>query len=314
MGKKFMKRTLIAVCIGTLALSVGAFAAKPEKASAGGNKGRRAAVSAKASGGANMQRSRQVNARQNVRAQSAQRVQRQNVAPRSFQRQQQAVNAQTNARAQSRAISRQNRITARERGVSRAQVKTNDTTVANANRFSRRQALREQRGVNREQRALNRETNRNNVTVNRTRNVNRNVRVVNNWRGARFAGRDYNAFRNYRRSWHDRHWWHSHYDRIIFVSGGWYFWNSGYWYPAWGYDPGYHYPYDGPIYGYGDLTPDQVVVNVQAQLRDQGYYVGAIDGQLGPQTRQALAAYQADHGLAITSAVDQPTLSTMGLV
>ena len=311
-----MKRTLIAVCISMLALSVGAYAEKKDEASPGGGKGRRAAVSAKAGGSAHVQRSRQVNTRQNVRAQSVQRVQHQNVARRSVQRQQRAVNTQTNARAtaraQSRAIQQQNRITAREREVNRAQVSANNR-VANAN--NRRQALREQRAVNREQHAINRQTNRNNVTVNRTRNVNRNVQVVNNWRGERFAGRDYYAFRNYRRAYHDRGWWHHHHgSSLTFVFGAPYYWSSGYWYPAWGYNPGYVYPYDGPIYGYGNLTPDQIVFNVQAQLRDEGYYFGEIDGQLGPQTRQALAAFQADHGLAITSAVDEPTLSTMGLV
>ena len=314
MGKMLMKRTLITI-ISVFALSVGAYAEKKEQASAGGGKGRRAAVSAKAGGSAQIQRSRSVNARQNVRAQSVQRVQHQNAGRRSIERRQQAVNTQTNARstarAQSRAIKQQNRISAREHNVNRAQATANNRVV-NAN--NRRQALREQRAVNRQQRAINRETNRNNVTVNRTRNVNRNVRVVNNWRGERFAGRHYSAFRNYHRQWHNRDWWHHHHDRIVFVLGGWYFWNSGYWYPAWGYDPGYVYPYDGPIYGYGDLTPDQVVVNVQVQLRDSGYYFGAIDGELGPQTRQALAAFQADHGLAITSAVDEPTLATMGLV
>jgi hypothetical protein len=59
----------------------------------------------------------------------------------------------------------------------------------------------------------------------------------------------------------------------VFVLGGWWYWNTGYWYPAWGYDPYVWYPYDGPIYtGYANLTPDQVVVNVQIALRDQGYY------------------------------------------
>ena len=52
-------------------------------------------------------------------------------------------------------------------------------------------------------------------------------------------------------------------------------------------------PYDGPIYtGYANLTPDQVVVNVQVALRDQGYYAGAVDGAMGPETRAALAAFQ----------------------
>ncbi|HJT80287.1 MAG TPA: peptidoglycan-binding protein [Chthoniobacterales bacterium] len=310
-----MKRTLITL-ISILALSVGAYAEKKERASSGGGKERRAAASAaKASRGAQVQRSRQVNTRQSRTARS---FQRQNVAPRSVQRQQRAVTTRAQSREinrQSRITSRQNRVTDRNNRITARQNRRAETVnnrVVNAN--NRRQALREQRATNREQRAINRQVDRNHRIVNRTRNINRNVRVVNNWRGERFAGRDYVAFRNYRRQWHDRHWWHHHHNRIVFVLGGWYFWNSGYWYPAWGYDPGYVYPYDGPIYGYGDLTPDQIVVNVQLQLRDNGYYFGAIDGLLGPQTRQALAAFQADNGLAITSAVDEPTLATMGLV
>ena len=149
-----------------------------------------------------------------------------------------------------------------------------------------------------------------NMTVNRERNVT----VSNNWRGSHFRGQQYAAFRNYHRQWHNQNWWRGHYTRIIFVGGGCYYWNTGYWYPAWGYNPGYNYPYDGPIYGYNSLNPDQVVVNVQTQLQRDGYYSGPIDGALGPMTRQAIADFQADHGLAITSAVDQPTLATLGLV
>jgi len=150
---------------------------------------------------------------------------------------------------------------------------------------------------------------RNNVAINRARNA----RIVNNWRSDRFRGQSYAAFRDYHRQWHNRTWWRNHYSRIIFVSGGWWYWNAGYWYPAWGYDPYAYYPYDGPIYGYSDLTPDQVIVNVQTQLQADGYYAGPIDGILGSQTRRALAAFQADHGLAVTSAVDRSTLATLGL-
>ena len=163
----------------------------------------------------------------------------------------------------------------------------------------------------------------NNVTVNRTNNVsrttninrvrNRNVTVTNNWRSERFSGGQYSAFRNYHRAYHDRGWWRSHYNTIVFVSGGWYYWDAGYWFPAWGYAPGAYYPYDGPIYGYNRLAPDRVIVDVQEQLQRDGYYSGPVDGVLGPMTRRAIATFQADHGLAITSAIDAPTLSTMGL-
>jgi len=212
---------------------------------------------------------------------------------------------------------------------------TNVTARANTERFRNRDvnARRANRlrnesnlSVNRE-RNLNRnvEVNRNrNVTVNRdvnrninrnvTRNVNRNVSVTNNWRSDRFRGSNYTAFRNYHREWHDRGWWNNHYNRISFFFGAPYYWNSGYWYPAWGYSPGVSFTFDGPIYGYNNLAPDQVVVNVQAQLQADGYYDGPVDGQLGPMTRQAIADFQADRGLAVTAAVDEPTLESLGLV
>jgi hypothetical protein len=142
----------------------------------------------------------------------------------------------------------------------------------------------------------------------------RNVKITNNWRDRRFSGTKYAAFRDYRRSYHNRDWYRHNYSRVIFVSGGWWYWNLGYWYPAWGYAPYAYYPYDGPIYtGYADLTPDQVIINVQIQLERDGYYVGAIDGILGPITRRALAAFQEDSGLAVTSTIDQPTLSVLGV-
>jgi peptidoglycan hydrolase-like protein with peptidoglycan-binding domain len=97
------------------------------------------------------------------------------------------------------------------------------------------------------------------------------------------------------------------------VFGGPYYWNSGYWFPAWGYDPGASYAYDGPIYAYNNLPPDQVVANVQAALQQQGYYRGDVDGLLGPLTRAAVATYQRDRGLHVTSAIDQPTLEALGM-
>lgn len=179
-------------------------------------------------------------------------------------------------------------------------------------RFNDQARVQNNVGVNRERNFRNRNFS-GNPTTNIAVNRNRNVTVTNNWRGSRFSGQQYAAFRNYHRQWHDRSWWNSHCSRIIFVSGGWWYWNTGYWYPAWGYDPYAYYSYDGPIYGYSDLTPDRVVSEVQAQLQRDGYYVGPIDGVLGPMTRQAIAGFQADNGLAITSTVDEPTLDTLGL-
>jgi hypothetical protein len=144
------------------------------------------------------------------------------------------------------------------------------------------------------------------------------VAVTNNWRGSSFSGQQYTAFHNYQPQWHDSDWWRHHHDRIVFVivfaQPFPFFFDAGYWYPAWGYYPAAYYPYDGPIYGYNDLPPDQVITNVQAALQEQGYYHGDLDGVLGPLTRAAIADYQRDHGLAVTAAIDEPTVASLGLV
>jgi Putative peptidoglycan binding domain len=120
-----------------------------------------------------------------------------------------------------------------------------------------------------------------------------------------WQGQQYTVFRNYRSEWHDENWWHSHHNRIVFVFDAPYFWNAGYWFP--------YYAWDGPIYAYNNLPPDQVIANVQAVLQQQGYYHGEVDGLLGPLTRAALADYQRDHGLYTTSTIDQPTLQSLGM-
>jgi Putative peptidoglycan binding domain len=137
---------------------------------------------------------------------------------------------------------------------------------------------------------------------------NRRIQGSQNWQGS-----NYQVFRNYRSEWHDRDWWRHNHSRIVFVFGGAYYWNSGYWFPAWGYDPGAYYAYDGPIYAYNNLPPDQVIANVQAALQQQGYYHGEVDGLLGPLTREAVANYQRDHGLYTTSTIDRPTLESLGM-
>jgi hypothetical protein len=218
------------------------------------------------------------------------------------------------ARERNRAVNRDRNVAVNRTGNFDANrernVAVNRTRNADVNRFRNANEFRGPNNV-----AINRNRN---VAVNRTGNAayyrGGNVRITNNWRGDAFRGQRYAAFRNYNRQWHDRGWWRSHYDRIIFVNNGWYYWNAGYWFPAWGYAPSVSYVYDGPIYGYNGLSPDQVTVNVQEQLARAGYYEGPIDGLLGPMTREAIAAYQADNGLAITSAIDEPTLATLGLV
>jgi Putative peptidoglycan binding domain len=131
----------------------------------------------------------------------------------------------------------------------------------------------------------------------------------------RWQGNQYEVFRSYHPEWHDQGWYHSRYPNVTLIAGGYYFFNRGYWYPAWGYSPSaQYYAYDGPIYvGQRAQPPDQVIADTQALLQQMGYYTGEVDGLLGPLTREALTAYQADQGLTQTAAIDQPTLDSLGL-
>jgi hypothetical protein len=124
---------------------------------------------------------------------------------------------------------------------------------------------------------------------------------------------DYDVFRNYRSEWHDRDWWRANQSRIVFCVDGWYYWNGGYWFPAWGYDPEADYAYDGPIYAYKDWPPDQVTATVQGTLQKQGFYQGESNGLLGAPTSTALAGYQRTHGLYETSTIDRPTSQSLGM-
>jgi hypothetical protein len=149
------------------------------------------------------------------------------------------------------------------------------------------------------------------VTKYKTVNFNANYKIAgaHNWKGAK-----YQIFVNYHPIWQPQGWWQSHYNHIVFIYGGWYYWNAGYWCPAWGYAPDSVYYFDGPIYASSpEEDPAQVVANVQSALQQQGYYQGEIDGVLGPQTRAALAEYQSAQGLEPTGAVDEPTLETLGM-
>jgi len=122
------------------------------------------------------------------------------------------------------------------------------------------------------------------------------------------------AFRRHWHEWHDRNWWHDHCETIVFVNTGYYFLDGSYWYPAYGYDPlQTYYDYDGPIYTYSNLLPDEVIANVQTALQDAGYFYGPITGSLSVDTRAAIANFQRDYGLPITGAIDEPTVEALGL-
>src|SRR6266487_2461529 len=126
------------------------------------------------------------------------------------------------------------------------------------------------------------------------------------------------------RNWSGRKWSWGNWsggDRFIFVGGfGYpYYWN---WYPYWGwgvpyafnygyysygYNPSYGYNYDyysDPTYGYG-YADRSSIVQLQRRLARAGYYYGAIDGIMGPQTRRAIRAYERTHNQREYGAIDR---------
>ena len=157
-----------------------------------------------------------------------------------------------------------------------------------------------------------------NNQFNNARNRNVVVNTGGNRRFAVYGNRNYATFGAARQyNWHQRHdrgWWVAQSFPLALYGGGYWYWNNGWWYPAYGYDRYYsNYVYDGPIYGYGNVAPGDVTAEVQRALADQGYYRGPIDGILGRRTRGAIERFQANHGLAVTAAIDQPTLASLGL-
>lgn len=120
---------------------------------------------------------------------------------------------------------------------------------------------------------------------------------------------------DHRQHHHNRDWWRQHCNVIVLVGWGYWGWNAGWWYPAWGYNPAYStYAFDEPVYGYQDLPPDQVIANVQGALQDLGYYLDEIDGVLGPTTRAALESYQQDYDLPVTGLIGPETLQSLGFI
>ena len=130
---------------------------------------------------------------------------------------------------------------------------------------------------------------------------------------------------------HHRHRHHSYSNISIgFGFSSYPYWGYGY-YPGsyYGYYPyGYrssYYPYGYSYYPYtygyssyrpvyrGQSASANVTVRVQERLARAGYYHGAIDGVIGPETRRAIRAYERAHNLRVDGVISDQLLGTMGL-
>ena len=57
----------------------------------------------------------------------------------------------------------------------------------------------------------------------------------------------------------------------------------------------------------------RVIYHAQMRLMQQGYKPGPADGIMGKKTRRAIANFQWDNALQVTGALNQPTLTALGL-
>jgi hypothetical protein len=161
-----------------------------------------------------------------------------------------------------------------------------------------------------------------------------------NWNGGNWSGRNWSGG-NWNRNWNNHH--HNNSDVIFIGDFGFPFWGWGWGYPygyyggygygypyGYGYGYGYDYysqpaygygygnqgyGYGNQGYGYGNSQPGyrygngngngSSVVQLQRRLARAGYYHGAIDGIMGPETRRAIRAYERSYNVRQYGMIDR---------
>jgi hypothetical protein len=143
--------------------------------------------------------------------------------------------------------------------------------------------------------------------------------------GRNFGRSDSHHFRapsDIARNWDRRqiHNWNHH--RFRFFDDGWFAIDGGYDYPFdydYGYDSTPYYDDSAPYEDSGApalwsvADPGSLPAAVQQELARRGYHPGEADGVLGPQTRNAIAAFQNDQRLPVTGRIDRSVLSALNL-
>ena len=174
----------------------------------------------------------------------------------------------------------------------------------------------------------------NRITAFNSRNFTRsNSRLTAGNRNGAFRSQGFDRGRviarhngNWNRHWNRNrdHWWRGH--RCHFRNGFWFVYDPFPFYP-YGYGWGYPYASYSSYYDdgyatdeYSSADPDQSsysgdarVSDVQTALAREGYYDGAVDGDFGPATRNALRRYQRDNGLPVTGNIDRAVIQALRL-
>lgn len=109
----------------------------------------------------------------------------------------------------------------------------------------------------------------------------------------------------------NHHHHHHHHNNVVFIGDFGYPFGYPYWWDY--YYPYSYYDYDQPVYEDAAAYDDSLVAQVQSSLARSGYYRGAIDGLMGPETRRAIRGYERSHGLRVDGAISNSLIGTMGL-
>lgn len=69
----------------------------------------------------------------------------------------------------------------------------------------------------------------------------------------------------------------------------------------------------GGAMGSGSQYDQETIRQVQQALNDMGHDSGQVDGIVGPNTREALRAFQQEEGMSASGELDEQTLSALGV-
>ena len=147
----------------------------------------------------------------------------------------------------------------------------------------------------------------NRVQINRGRNVQINTRRSSSHTNRFSVSRDrYNTFIS--SGWRSHHGWDRDRSGNFFYRQHRIFFSliSGFYYP-------YYLEAGVPVYVSYAANGGDTVASVQQALQQAGYYQGAVDGEFGPMTSQAIANYQNDQGLAPTGQINDALIDSLGL-
>lgn len=71
--------------------------------------------------------------------------------------------------------------------------------------------------------------------------------------------------------------------------------------------------YYAPTRTYVRRSSSSIEASVQRALRREGYYDGAVDGDIGPQSRASIRYYQAENRMEVTGRIDSRLLRSLGI-